>query len=260
MGTSTFTMEYKTRIISSMLQRIHLSFCVSMISNNFLFFFLLLVSGTAINAEIQKPTQTLQETRVFANKSVDIICGEESNQIKACHVKTPQGEYFMAFDGAYYEERRLKAIFEPFKCGVTVIDIKETDEGIWECVATEQEQGKGPRFLTTGYNITVGSLPLTVFHSNSSALSSKVDTDNVPENSNNLYLYIFIPLGCVIAIFIFVFLLNKKLSNKKAGMEKASKNTECEDLDIESNKEKSSKSNPIISMKSIIDNDELNAE
>jgi len=236
--------------------------------------FFLLVCGASVDGKIQKQVGTkIQTTQVFSGDSLEIVCGQESDSFKSCHVKTPQDEYFMAFEGGYYKERRLRAIFQPFKCGVKILNVTETDAGVWECVATEQEKGSSAKFLRNDYNVTILkrdplSIPIN--------LTSEIGRSEIQENHNNTYLYIFVPLACLILIFIVVVFLNKKLSRNrnqrfgKAGKELASKTEESkeiaskteksENLDIESNTKEASKSSPVVSMKSLVAKDELNAE
>lgn len=86
--------------------------------------------------------------------SVDLVC-DASVDFTQCFFKSPQGNTLPALKGVVHEGGRIKANVEGRKCGITITDIKDKDNGKWECqIGTVGNNGE--------YHQTTGDFMVTV--------------------------------------------------------------------------------------------------
>ena len=108
---------------------------------------------TSINTSI-----VVKQKVIVAKKGedVELVCSSSQSQALGCSFKSPADEDYNMLRGAAYEEGRIQQKeLKPNDCAMKIANIRQSDNGIWNCNVTAKD-------INGEYDIGTGAINLIV--------------------------------------------------------------------------------------------------
>lgn len=122
---------------------------------------LLLISGVHSVKVVQ---QNHEDITAKLGEQVELICTADVDA-EACSFRTPKGKTLTMFSGVAYDEGRIKQKGNTKKdCGLEITDVRDKDNGEWECTVTGKDLRTNEYATGTGVvKVTVAVPPSEVY-------------------------------------------------------------------------------------------------
>ena len=105
-----------------------------------------------------KASVSVHKKEIVAKKGedVELVCSSSQSQALGCSFKSPADEDYNMLRGAAYEEGRIQQKeLKPNDCAMKIANIRQSDNGIWNCNVTAKD-------INGEYDIGTGAINLIV--------------------------------------------------------------------------------------------------
>ena len=107
----------------------------------------------------------VKQNEIVAKKGedVELICSSSNSEALGCSFKSPAGENYNMLRGAAYDGGRIQQKeLTPNDCAMKITNIRQSDNGIWNCNVTAKDSNGEYDIGTGAINLIVAIAPVDV--------------------------------------------------------------------------------------------------